>query len=315
MNRNPLSVIFMGSDSFSLPALELLAGEENLQAVITQPDRPKGRGLHLSPGPVKQRALELGLKVYQPEKLKDPQAVETIRALNPQLIVTAAFGQLVPRAVLEIPPLGCLNLHPSLLPKYRGAIPVEAALMAGETVTGSSIFYMDKGWDSGDILLREETPILPEETGGELRSRLAVSGAELLKKALELIRSGNPPRTPQDHEQATYEHSLKKADLLIDWSREAETLRNFIRALNPHWGAGTVFREKNLKIYRALSCENKTPAPPGTVVETLKDRGPVVKCGGDTALLLLEVKPEGKNLIPARDFLNGYRVSAGEKLG
>jgi len=315
MNNNSLPILFMGSDPFSLPALEALACKELIIGVVTQPDKLQGRGLILKPGMVKIKALELGLPVYQPEKLKSPEAIAQIRELNPGLIVTAAYGQLIPKEIIELPPLGCINLHPSLLPKYRGATPVEGALMAGEEVTGNSVFFMDQGWDTGDIIIQEATPILPQETGGEIRDRLAISGAELLLRAVELIRHGEAPRISQNKNAGNYSRMLKKEDLLIDWEKPASAIHNFIRALAPHIGAETNFRGKKLKIYRSEIKELTTAnhPSPGEVIELLKNLGPVVKTG-DEGIILLKVKPEGKNLIPGKDFLNGYRIATGEKL-
>lgn len=318
-----MRVLLMGTGEFVLPALERLHAAGLLVGAVTRPDQSRGRGMKLTPTPVKARALELGLPVLWPARLKDPQSIEAIRALSPQLAVCADYGALVPREVLELPPLGCVNLHPSLLPMYRGAIPVEGALMAGETRTGVTTFYMNEKWDQGDIILQEEIEIEPEETGGQLRGRLALLGADLLLRTLELISRGVAPRVAQDPLAGCYVRALKKEDLLIDWNEPALKIHNLVRALAPRPGAVAGLGGNPVKILRTRLMPSPPgepaqgsaaiSAPPGRILSLIKGEGPLVATGSGP-LLILSLQPAGKGQMSGWAFAQGHRLQPGDRL-
>jgi methionyl-tRNA formyltransferase len=310
-----LRVIFMGSDLFSIPALLQVYKQAVLLAVVTQPDKPRGRGLKFGESEVKQTALKLGVKVFQPESLKSKEIFQALAELNPDLIVTAAYGKLVPPSILSLPPLGCINIHPSLLPKYRGASPIEQALLNGDSVTGISIFYMDAGWDTGEIIIRKPFPIEADDNSGILRFKLGEFGAEVLEEALDLIQRGEAPRLPQDNEQATYAPMIKKENAIIDWKRSAYELFNLVRAFTPKPGAYTIFRSKHLKILKTrILPEPQDAVAPGTIRQIMKNLGIVVQTG-KSALLLLELLPEGRKAMSGAEFINGFNPKVGETMG
>lgn len=304
----------MGTPEFAVPSLEALARRHEVAAVFSQPDKPRGRGQRLSPTPVKRKALELGIPVYQPERIRDPAVLETLQKLAPEAILVVAYARLIPPAILALPPHGCINVHPSLLPRYRGATPIQAALMNGDATTGVTTFFMDEGYDTGDIILQVETPIGPEETGEELAARLAEMGAELLLATVDRLAEGTAPRIPQPPDGGPYTRVLKKEDLVVDWTRPAGRLRNFIRALAHQPGASTTFRGAPLKLGRSEVAEGEARAEPGTVVEIQRGRGPVVATG-EGRLVLTEVKPAGKGWMSGWDWVQGSRPGPGERLG
>lgn len=308
-----MKLVFLGSPTFAVPSLERLAesGYE-IAAVITQPDRPKGRGRRLGPPPVKEAAQRLGLRVYQPERIRDAQAVAWLASVAPQAMVVVGYGQIIPQEVIDLAPLGIINVHASLLPKYRGAAPIQWAIARGETLTGVTTMRIDAGLDTGDILLQRETPIGPEETAIELSERLAVMGAELLVETLQGLEAGTIVPRPQDHTQASYAPLLTRQDGRIDWSRPAGEIYNQIRGFVPWPGAWTVFRGKLLHIWRARRA-GADGGPPGSL---RREPNRLLAVCGDGALLeLLEVQIEGKNRVSAEDFVHGYRPRADEKLG
>ncbi|MCX5826585.1 MAG: methionyl-tRNA formyltransferase [Deltaproteobacteria bacterium] len=307
-------LLFMGTPEFAVPSLKMLihAGYP-VVGVTTQPDKPKGRGQRLQPSPVKELAEEYGLLVLQPERVRDDTFLQLFRGLNPDLVVVAAFGQILPGEILERPKLGCLNVHPSLLPKYRGAAPLNWALIRGEKTTGVTIMMMDAGVDTGDIILQEETPVREGETCDGLHDRLAMMGADLLLKAVGQIEGGTAVRTPQDHQQATHAPRLKKEDGRIDWGRDAAAIVNFIRGLAATPGAYTSLGGKVLKIFRA-------EAEAGPAGEATGEIGPATKKGlpvttGNGCVYLQEVQLEGKNRMTIQDFLRGYRLPPHTRLG
>ena len=296
----------MGTSSFAVPALKALSsGGCEILSVVTQPDRPAGRGLSPKSSPVKEEALKMGLQVFQPEKIRDPQAVETLRKLNPDLVVVAAYGQILPPAVLNIPKTACLNIHGSLLPKYRGAAPIHYAVMAGETDTGVTLIYMNEKMDEGDILLTKKTAIGARETTGELHDRLAGIGAEGLLEALELLGKGKAPRTPQDHSKATYAPTLKREQCRLDWGKSAAEVANQVRGLCPWPSAETRWNGLDLKVFTALP-------DPGGSQENIP--GKVLSIGhegvrvtaGKGSVLLTEIQPPGKRRMSAHDFSLGH---------
>jgi methionyl-tRNA formyltransferase len=245
-----LKIIFMGTPDFSVPSLKTIFSEEyELIGVVTQPDRPRGRGKRLLPSPVKKWALEKGINIYQPLRARDEEFITQIEDLAPDLIVTAAYGQILPKKILDIPPLGCINVHASLLPKYRGASPIQQAILDGETKTGITIMYMDEGMDTGDIILQKETPIHPDENSGDLHDRLADLGAKALRESLKLFTVEKPVGIPQAHEDATYCQKIDKAMGRINWGMNIDRIRNHIRALTPWPGAYTYIGSMRLKVY------------------------------------------------------------------
>lgn len=304
----------MGSEDFSLPPLETLAGGlVDLAAVVTCPDYCCGRGLKQTSSPVKKKAVEMGLVVREPSSLKKGDFIEWLKSVSPDIIVLASYGKILPKAVLDVPRLGCLNIHPSLLPRHRGATPVEAAIMAGDKKTGVTLFFMDEGCDTGDILIQEETDIGEEETGYDLSMRLARIGAEMLERALPEIERGNFKRHQQDKEAGSYAPMLKKEDLRVDWKEPVEVIAGKVRALAPKPGMSTVFRGKILKIFKGKPVKDMVGAP-GEILDILKGQGPVIGTG-DGGLLLLKLQPEGKKVMEGNAFLNGYQPEKGEFMG
>jgi len=308
----------MGTPEFAVPSLERLI-EQGLPpiAVVTQPDRPRGRGQKVLPSPVKVKAEEKGIPVLQPEKIKLPEAQQALARLAPDLIVVVAYGQILPESVLKIPPYGCINVHASLLPKYRGAAPINWAVIHGEKETGVTTMLMDKGMDTGPILLQERIPIEPEDDAGSLQAKLAKLGAEVLAQTLERLERGSLSPQPQDSAQATYAPLLKKEDELLNWTDSAERIHNKIRGLTPWPGAKTFFKGKTLKIRKTVVVQdylNKTPSPPGTVLEIRRGEGPLIKTGGGF-IILSEIQPENRQIITGEEFCRGYRMAPGDVLG
>lgn len=308
-----LKIIFMGTPEFAVPSLEtLMRNNYPIAAAVTQPDRPKGRGRHMIPPPVKACAERHHLPVLQPERVRNSNFIEHLMDLHPDVIVVTAFGQILPREILEIPPKGCINVHPSLLPKYRGAAPIPWTIIRGEEKTGVTIMFVDEGMDTGDILTQEETPIAPEETSGELHDRLAEMGAELLIKAIEMIATDTITRTPQDSSSATYAPRLKKEDGLIRWDTEVHHIVNLVRGFSPAPGSYSFFNGKMLKIFSATGEEASVKDIPGTVARETEKGLPVAAKNG--FVYLQDVQMENKKRMPVRDFLRGFRISQGDIL-
>ncbi len=307
-----LRVAFAGTGTFAVPSLQALAETGQLVLVITQPDRPAGRGLKPTPPPVKEAARRLGLPLIQPRSINSPEVLEQLRELELDLLVVAAYGQLLKRDVLNLPKLGCVNVHASLLPNYRGAAPVAWAILNGERVTGVTTFLMDEGMDTGPILLQREVEIGPDETRGELEARLAQVGAELIEETVAGLASGMIDPKPQPKE-GTLAPRLKKEQGRIDWGWPAERVHNWVRGMHPWPGAFTTFRGRHLKLHRSrLVASPCQTLPPGTI---LPDQGALQVACGQGAVELVEVQPEGKRRMSGRDFLNGYRPRPGERLG
>lgn len=306
---NSLRIAFAGTGEFAVPVLASLARAWRPLVVITQPDRPAGRGLATKPPPVKQAAQELGLPVYQPASINSQEALERLRDLKLDLLAVAAYGQILKKDVLGSPRLGCINVHASLLPQYRGAAPVAWAIASGEEVTGVTVFLMDEGMDTGPILLQRQVQIDPEETRGELEARLAVVGGELLVEAIRGYVAGDIQPKPQPAE-GTLAPRLKKQDGEIDWSWPARRVHDWVRAMNPWPAAFTHFRGRLLKIHRTRMGPEREGLP-----GALRPEGKrlFVVCGEGT-VELLEVQPEGKRRMSTQDFLNGYRPRPGERL-
>jgi len=292
----------MGTGEIGVPTLRaLLKSEHPVVAVVTQPDKPAGRAQLIEPTPVKKTVTTANVQVLQPPRIKDPQAIEEIRALTPDVIVVMAYGQILPRDVLEIPKIVSLNLHASLLPRWRGAAPIQAAIAAGDRQIGITVMYMDEGLDTGDILLQRTIDILPDDTGGSLQNRLAQIAPEALLESLRMLKKNSAPRIPQDNAQATSAPKLKREHGRIDWSELAEAIERKIRAFNPWPGAFMEIGGRNLKIFSA-SVVN-LGGEPG---EILKSENELVIAAGKGALLLGEVQLEGKRKMSAAEFLRGH---------
>jgi methionyl-tRNA formyltransferase len=312
-----MKLVFCGTPQFAVPSLERLvtaaAGCE-VQLVVTQPDRPQGRGMEITAPPVKQAAQKLGLPVVQPDKIKANQDFQNqLRRLSPEAIIVVGYGRIIPPWMLQLPPRGNINVHASLLPKYRGAAPIQWAIARGEKVTGITTMLLNEGLDTGDILQQRELPILPEDNALTLAPRLADLGAGLLLKTLRGLEQGSVHPVPQEHSLATLAPILKKEDGQIDFSRTATEIHNRLRGFQPWPGASTQFRGKNLKIIAAQPWPEKIPLAPGEL--RWREEKLLAGCGSETVLELLEVQPEGKKPISAREFVNGYRPAAGERLG
>jgi len=308
-----LSLVFCGTPQFAVPTLEKLAAARfRVPLVVTQPDRPKGRGLDLVASPVKQSALKLNLPVTQPDKIKaNEEFLAQLTDLKPDAIIVVGYGRLIPQWMLDLPPLGNINLHASLLPKYRGAAPIQWAIAHGETVTGVTTMRLDAGLDTGAILLQKEILIGSEDTAETLVPRLAAIGADLMIETLQGLQAGSIEPRAQDNSRASRAPILRKEDGWIDFARSASEILNRMRGFQPWPGAYTKFRGKNLQILRA---EPAREAVLRTELRVRADRL-FVGCGNETALELLEVQVEGKKRSSARDFIHGYRPKAGEKLG
>jgi methionyl-tRNA formyltransferase len=307
------TLVFCGTPTFAVPTLEkLVQAGFAVPLVVTQPDRPKGRGMELAPSPVKQRALQLGLPVSQPDKIRNNDELRAqLAAIKPGVIVVVGYGRIIPAWMLDLPPLSNLNLHASLLPKYRGAAPVQWAIARGENVTGVTTMRIDAGLDTGDILLQKEIPIAPDDTAETLAPRMAAVGADLMVETIHGLQAGMIHPRPQDHAKATLAPILRKEDGLIDFHRTAYEVVNRLRGFQPWPGAYTSFRGKNLHMWAARAIERRSVEREITV-----DGGSLfVGCGAGSALELLEVQMEGKKRMPATDFVHGYRPKPGEKLG
>lgn len=309
-----LKILFMGTSSFALPALQLLHSENHhIVGVITQPDRPQGRGQKTNSPPVKILALQLGLPVFQPEHIKDQTSLELIKKLGPEIIVVAAFGQILPKSILDVPALGCLNIHPSLLPKYRGAAPINWALINGEPKTGVTIMMMDEEMDSGNILAQKETLISQTENFGQLHDRLADQGSSLLIQTIEQITTGAMKSKKQDSSTATFAPRLTKEMGKINWCNSVSTICNLIRGLSPSPGAYSFLDGKMLKIYAAEPKPKKTDKKPGTIMEQSNKTISVVAIDG--CIILREIQLAGKKKMPAEEFLRGYKINPETILG
>ncbi|MCI8513282.1 MAG: methionyl-tRNA formyltransferase [Lachnospiraceae bacterium] len=317
-----MRIIFMGTPDFAVPVLAALAeaGHE-LAAAVTQPDKPKGRGREVRYTPVKQKALALGIPVYQPARVKEPEFLAELSRLSPDVIVVAAFGQILPEAILRLPPYGCVNVHASLLPKYRGAAPIQWAVINGETKTGITIMQMDKGLDTGDMLAKREIGIAPDETGGSLHDKLSVLGGPLLLEVLRDLEAGRCEAVPQTGE-SSYASQLKKEMGRIDWRRPAAEIERRIRGLSPWPGTYTCLDGRTWKIWAAEVCAVKSARPDNTesgavpcggIFAVEKDRFLVQT--GEGILAVKELQPEGKKRMTAEAFLRGYSLERGMLLG
>lgn len=309
-----MKIVFMGTPDFAVESLNALvqAGHE-VAAVITQPDRPKGRGNKLAFPEVKTRALELGLPVHQPEKVKDDSFLELLRSYAPEVLVVVAYGRILPQAVLDLPQYGCINVHGSLLPAYRGAAPIQRAVFDGCAETGVTIMQMDIGMDTGDILMQGSLPITAEDNSGTMFDKLAALGGELLVETLAQLQQGKIVPQKQDEAAATYAAKILKEDELIDWTLPAQTLFYRIRALAPAPGAYTFWNGQRLKIWKVNPVNRESGKEPGTIVEVGKES--LLVQTGEGCLEVLELQPAGKKSMPAKAFCNGTGVKPGLRFG
>ena len=307
-----MNLIFCGTPRFAVPTLERLVERGfDVKLVVTQPDRPRGRGLELAASPVKERAVQFGIPVVQPEKIKNNEEFRTqLDALKPDAIIVVGYGRIIPQWMIDLPPLGNLNLHASLLPKYRGAAPIQWAIAQGEKITGVTTMRIDAGLDTGDILLQRETPIGDEDTAESLAPRLATVGADLMVETLKSLKAATVQPKPQDHSKASLAPILKREDGIIDFRRTATEIYNRLRGFQPWPGAFTTFRGKQLNIWRT-----KPATARGIAEATISVEGErlLAGCGENSALEILELQPEGKKRMAASDFMHGYHPRTGEQ--
>lgn len=311
-----LRVVFMGTPDFACPTLQMLIDRgEDVIAVVTQPDRPKGRGQKTLPTPVKALAEKDGIPVLQPAKVRAPEFIEVMKEMKPDIAVVVAFGQILPKALLEIPRFGCINVHASLLPRYRGAAPLNWCIINGETETGVTTMLMDVGLDTGAMLVKKSTPIDPDEDTQSLHDRLSILGAEALAETLDLLAAGKLVPEKQDDSLSCYASMLKKEDGLIDWNRDAQIIKNKVRGMSPWPGAFTYLDGKLVKIYRVRTKETLTGRveTAGTVLRADRD-GIEVACAAG-AIIIDELQLEGRKRLPAGEFLAGCKIAPGTVLG
>jgi methionyl-tRNA formyltransferase len=311
-----MKVVFMGTPDFALPSLRaLVENGYQVEAVVTQPDRPGGRGKKLRPPPVKIYALQKNIQVLQPEKLREPNFYRLLRDIEPDAIVVAAYGRILPARILELPRYGCINVHASLLPAYRGAAPIHRAVINGEKETGITIMQMDAGLDTGDIIIQDRVPIGLDDTTGDVHDRLAELGGELLVSALELIAGGLARPVKQDGDNSSYAHMLSGEDEIINWARDALSIKNQVRGLNPWPVARTRLRDKLLKVWRVdiQDTERKAAGKPGQVLHASANRGIIVQTGSGM-VIIRELQLQGKKRMSVGEFLKGNPVSDGTEL-
>lgn len=312
-----MNIVFMGTPQFAVPSLEALLREGyKVVGVVTQPDRPQGRKRILTPTPVKEAALKHGLPVLQPQRMRAPEAIEELAALNPDLIVTAAYGQILPKAVLDLPKHGCLNVHGSLLPKYRGGAPIQRSIINGEKETGITLMYMAEGLDTGDMIAKAVVPIEDEDTSGTMFEKLSLAGAELLLEQLPLILEGRAERIPQNDAESTYAPNLSREDERIDWTSSSRAIYDRVRGLVPYSGGYTLWNDEVFKVWAvakpAATDKQAGGQAPGTILG-LSEQGIEVKTG-DGSVLLTRVQPAGKKAMDASEFIRGGVMQPGTVL-
>jgi len=307
-----IRMIFMGTPEFALPSLKkLIKTGYNIVAVVTQPDRPKGRGRKIKPAPVKELALKYGLEVLQPEKIRDSEFLEKIREKRPDFIVVVAYGQILPKGLLEIPKFLSINLHPSLLPKYRGAAPIQWAIMNDEKITGVTVIRMTEKMDAGPILLQKEVPILPDETAGSLHDRLSEIGADLLIDAIEAVVDGKIEEREQDESKATFAPKMDRSLSKIDWEKSAKEISARIRALDPWPGAVSYIKDKEIKLFSSSCIDNEYKGVPGRV-NFIDEEGVLVETVKGI-VLIKEFQIPGKRRLKAKEFLKGFSIKKGDR--
>lgn len=307
-----MRIVFMGTPEFAVPSLEaLLKSDDQVVGIVTQPDRPKGRGQVLTPPPIKLIAQRDGIPFLQPVKIKVPEFLTALAAWKPDLIAVTAYGRILHRPILTLPPMGCVNVHGSLLPKYRGAAPVQWAVINGEAETGITTMMMDEGMDTGAMLLQESMPIFPEDTAGSLAPRLAVLGGRLLVETIARLKAGTITPLPQNHALVTQAPPLKKEDGLIDWATSATNIVNRVRGLSPWPGAYTYIGGERWMVWRATQSPGNPDVAPGTMIEVTKQSIQVAT--GDGVVVLREIQPPNSKRLTVAQYLAGHRVSVGQR--
>lgn len=310
-----MKIVFMGTPDFAVPCLQaLLDNKYDVAAVVTQPDRAKGRGNKPAAPPVKVLAQQSGIPVYQPERVKTPETVELLKKLKPNAIIVVAFGQILSQEILDIPAYGCINVHASLLPKYRGAAPINWCIINGEKSTGVTTMYMDKGLDTGDMIIARETPVGSEETAGELHDRLSVIGAQTLIETMKLIEAGKAPRVPQNNDEATYAPIMTKALGRVDWSKDAEAVKNLIRGVYPWPGAFSSYKGKNFKIFKAEISNINVKNEKYGLITRVESESFTVSCGLGS-LKIKEIQFENEKRMSVEAYLRGHNIEEGSILG
>ena len=308
-----MRIVFMGTPDFAVSSLEaLIKSDHSVVGVVTQPDRPKGRGRELAASPVKLVSQREHIPFLQPTKMKDPGFLDALRGWRPDLIAVAAFGRILPAVILQLPRSGCINVHGSLLPKYRGAGPIQWAIINGEDETGISTMFMDEGMDTGDILLQKSLPIRPDDTAGSLSARLAELGGRLLIDTIGQLQAGTVVRQPQDNSRASMAHLLKKEDGLIDWTLSAPEIERRVRGMTPWPGAYTFAGDDRWTIWRAVPVNSTTAAPPGLVTSVTKEG--IAVAAGKGILLITEIQPANGRRMAAGQFVAGHPIASGLQL-
>ncbi|WP_319370926.1 methionyl-tRNA formyltransferase [uncultured Ilyobacter sp.] len=307
-----MRILFMGTPDFAVPSLDLLNKHHDIVGVFTKIDKPNMRGKKIKFTPVKEYALENEITVYQPNSVRTEETLNLVKEINPDLIVVVAYGKILPKELIDIPKYGVINVHSSLLPKYRGAAPIHAAIINGDTESGVSIMYIAEELDAGDVILQGKTTINEEDTLETLHDRLMDIGAKTLLEAVDLIEEEKAPRIPQNHEEATFVRPFKKEDCEINWEQENFKIYNFVRGMNPFPSAHTYSEGKMYKIYKVEKISREYEGEPGEIVELLKGRGPVVKTGNGS-LIITEAKPENKKKLTGSDLVNGNYFNIGGK--
>ncbi|MCX8129006.1 MAG: methionyl-tRNA formyltransferase [Clostridia bacterium] len=310
-----MRIVFMGTPEFAVPSLEMLVNEGyEVVAVVTQPDKPKGRGNKLAAPPTKEYALKNNIKVFQPVKVKTPEFAKELEDLKPDLLVTVAYGRILPQNVLDIPPLGCINVHGSLLPKYRGAAPIQWSIINGENVTGITTMYTDIGMDTGDMLLKSGIKITDDMTAGELHDKLSVIGAQVLRDTLKKLEDGTLERIPQINEEATYAPMMQKETGLINWTKSSKEIHNLVRGTNPWPGAYTFFGGERVRVWKTEVSDDSTAGQkPGTIQEVGKNG--LIVFTGRGLIKILEIQLDSGKRMKVGDYIRGHKLDLGEVLG
>jgi methionyl-tRNA formyltransferase len=310
-----MKIVFMGSPPFAVPSLEVLhASRHQIAAVVTQPDRPGGRSLRLQSPAVKIAAHQFGIPVLQPSTTKTPEFLEEVAAFQPDALVVVAYGEILKRSLLELPPRGAINLHASLLPKYRGAAPIPWAILHGESETGATTMLIAEKMDAGPVLLQEKCPIHSYDTSGSLSKRISVMGAPLLKKTIDLLERNEITPIAQEETQASLAPKLKKENGVVDWNKTADWISRQIRAFDPWPGTFTMFQEIQVKLWLGNAVQQETSLPTGTIIHVEK-KGILVACGEGTVLQIVELQPENKARMSVSDFVNGYHLKPRQSFG
>ncbi|MGL5757161.1 MAG: methionyl-tRNA formyltransferase [Paraclostridium sp.] len=309
-----MKIVFMGTPEFAVPCLQKIIDEgHEVLAVVTQPDKPKGRGKKLSMPPVKELALKYDIEVYQPLKAREESFVNKLKEINPDLIVVVAFGQILPKSILDIPNFGCVNVHASLLPKYRGAAPLNWVIINGEEKTGVTTMYMDVGLDTGDMILKSEIPLDDEITAGELHDKMMIDGANVLKETIQLIAQGKAPREKQNDDETCYSPIMDKSLGNIDWSKSAKDIHNLVRGVNPWPSAYTTYGDQTMKIWKTKVLDKNSDKTPGSILNVDKDGLDV--CTGQGVIRISEIQMSGKKRMIVSEYIKGNTISTDIVLG